>query len=136
MNKRVFCLVAVISMALCLCAKASAQNDTYDVFIPISKYIRQGDADKLSAWFSDNLEISVFSESNETSRAQAKQIMKSFFETYTPRTFDIEHTAGRSTMKYALGMLKAGGEVFEVTIFVSIKDNTYRIQQLKIQKAE
>ena len=64
MNKRVFCLVAVISMALCLCAKASAQNDTYDVFIPISKYIRQGDADKLSAWFSDNLEISVFSESN------------------------------------------------------------------------
>jgi len=128
--------VAVISMALCLCAKASAQNDTYDVFIPISKYIRQGDADKLSAWFSDNLEISVFSESNETSRAQAKQIMKSFFETYTPRTFDIEHTAGRSTMKYALGMLKAGGEVFEVTIFVSIKDNTYRIQQLKIQKAE
>ena len=123
-------------MALCLCAKASAQNDTYDVFIPISKYIRQGNADKLSAWFSDNLEISVFSESNETSRAQAKQIMKSFFETYTPRTFDIEHTAGRSTMKFALGMLKAGGEVFEVTIFVSIKDNTYRIQQLKIQKAE
>ena len=123
-------------MALCLCAKASAQNETYDVFIPISKYIRQGNADKLSAWFSDNLEISVFSESNETSRAQAKQIMKSFFETYTPRTFDIEHTAGRSTMKYALGMLKAGGEVFEVTIFVSIKDNTYRIQQLKIQKAE
>lgn len=128
--------MAVILMALCLCAKASAQNDTYDVFIPISKYIRQGNADKLSAWFSDNLEISVFSESNETSRAQAKQIMKSFFETYTPRTFDIEHTAGRSTMKYALGMLKAGGEVFEVTIFVSIKDNTYRIQQLKIQKAE
>ena len=123
-------------MALCLCAKASAQNDTYDVFIPISKYIRQGNADKLSAWFSDNLEISVFSESNETSRAQAKQIMKSFFETYTPRTFDIEHTAGRSTMKYALGMLKAGGEVFDVTIFVSIKDNTYRIQQLKIQTAE
>ena len=123
-------------MALCLCAKASAQNDTYDVFIPISKYIRQGNDYKLSAWFSDNLEISVFSESNETSRAQAKQIMKSFFETYTPRTFDIEHTAGRSTMKYALGMLKAGGEVFEVTIFVSIKDNTYRIQQLKIRKVE
>jgi len=106
------------------------------MFIPISKYIRQGDAEKLSAWFSDNLEISVFSESNETSRAQARQIMKSFFETYTPRTFDIEHTAGRSSMKYALGMLNAGGEVFEVTIFVSIKDNTYQIQQLKIQKVK
>ena len=119
-----------------MCSESRAQSNTYDVFIPISKYIRQGDAEKLSAWFSDNLEISVFSESNETSRAQARQIMKSFFENYTPRTFDIEHTAGRSTMKYALGTLNAGGEVFEVTIFVSIKNDTYRIQQLKIRKVE
>ena len=128
--------LTILSALLLTATVLSAQDKGYDVFVPIGKYIAQGDAASLSAWFSDNLEISVFSESNETSRAQAKQIMKSFFETYTPRTFDIEHTAGRSTMKYALGMLKAGGEVFEVTIFVSIKDNTYRIQQLKIQKAE
>jgi hypothetical protein len=62
--------------------------------------------------------------------------MKSFFSTYAPRSFDITHTAGQSNMKYALGTLNAGGQVFEVTIFVSNKKSDYRIQQLRIQKSE
>ena len=37
-------------------------------------------------------------------------------------------------MKYALGTLKAGGETFTVTIFLSFKVNTYRIQHLKIER--
>ena len=45
---------------------------------------------------------------------------------------EITHTAGRSNMKYAVGRLNAGGETFEVTIFVSYKQVTYKIQQLKI----
>ena len=55
----------------------SAQE--FDVFTPIAKYIRVGDADKLSAWFADNLEIVVISQTNDSSRNQARQIMKSFF---------------------------------------------------------
>ena len=131
-------IVLAAALAFCLGATASAQNRTegYDVFIPIAKYIRQGDADKLSAWFADNLEITVFSNTNDSSRNQARQIVRSFFDSYTPSTFQIEHTAGRSNMKYALGHLKAGGEIFEVTIFVSIKDQTYKIQQLKIAKSD
>ena len=132
-------IVIIAAVLLCMGMSARAQNrtDSYDVFIPIAKYIRQGDADKLSAWFADNLEITVFSNTNDSSRNQARQILKSFFDTYTPNAFDIEHTAGRSSMKFALGRLKAGGEVFEVTIFVSIKgEETYKIQQLKIAKSE
>lgn len=118
------------------CFGYSAQADEYDVFIPIAKYIRLGDAEKLSAWFDDNLEISILSNTSDSSKNQAKQIVKAFFETYSPRGFDITHTAGRSNMKYALGRLSAGGETFEVTIFVSFKGDSYKIQQLKIQKEE
>ena len=117
-------------------AKVSAQDTSYDVFNPIAKYIAMGDADKLSAWFSDNLEVSIFSNSNDSSCNQARQIMKSFFKSYTPRSFEINHKAGRSNMKYALGTLNAGGELFTVTIFVSYKDSTYRIQHLKIERVD
>ena len=110
----------------------SAQE--FDVFTPIAKYIRVGDADKLSAWFADNLEITVISTSNDSSRNQARQILKSFFDSYTPRSFEITHRAGRSNMKYALGTLNAGGEMFMVTIFVSYNKSGYRIQQLKIER--
>ena len=104
------------------------------MFNPISKYIAKGDAEKLSAWFSDNLEVTIFSTSNDSSRNQARQIMRTFFRSYTPRSFEITHKAGRANMKYALGTLNAGGELFVVTIFVNYKDQEYRIQHLKIER--
>lgn len=123
-------------LAFCIGFSASAQNRAYDVFVPIAKYMKKGDADRLSAWFADNLEITILSTTNDSSRNQARQIMKSFFNSYTPRSFTIDHKAGRSNMKYALGSLSAGGEMFIVTIFVSCKDDRYKIQQLKIERIE
>ena len=58
----------------------------FDVFVPISKYFSQGDADKLSSWFADNLEITIISRTSDSSKSQARQMMKSFFENYTPRS--------------------------------------------------
>lgn len=126
-----------IFFALCAmlaCTSVEAGADSYDVFVPIGKYIGQGDAEKLSAWFADNLEISIMSTTNDSSKNQAKQILKAFFDTHTPRSFDISHTASRSNSKYALGYLNAGGEVYVVTIFVSNCKDSYKIQQLKIDR--
>ena len=123
-------------MALFSVCDIKAQENGYDVFNPISKYFSKGDADRLSAWFSDNLEITIFSNSNDSSRNQAKQILKSFFNSYTPRSFEITHRAGRSNMKYALGHLSAGGEVFLVTIFVNYNESGYKIQHIKIEQMD
>ena len=135
MNKYLISVIFAIA-AIFSGSKVSAQDTSYDVFNPIAKYIALGDADKLSAWFSDNLEVSIFSNSNDSSCSQARQIIKSFFKSYTPRSFEITHKAGRSNMKYALGTLNAGGELFTVTIFVSYKDSDYRIQHLKIERLD
>ena len=128
---------AIVALtAMFVGVNASAQDTSYDVFNPIAKYMALGDADKLSAWFSDNLEVSIFSNSSDSSCNQARQIMKSFFKSYTPRSFEITHKAGRSNMKYALGTLNAGGELFTVTIFVNYNDSDYRIQHLKIERLD
>ena len=113
---------------------ARPQTADYDVFIPIAKYLAQGNAEALSAWFADNLDMTVLSKGGNSSRSQARQILKTFFEGYTPRDFQITYTAGRANMKYALGTLNAGGENFLVTIFVSSKGDTYTIQQMKIER--
>ena len=120
--------------ALLFCVTAFSARDGYDVFVPIAKYIGQGDADKLSAWFADNLERTVMSMTRDSSRNQAKQILKNFFDNHTPRSFEIIHMASRSNSKYALGQLNAGGEVFIVTIFVSSSKDSFKIQQLKIER--
>ena len=125
-----------LSLALLIGVAASAQNKGYDVFVPIAKYLGNGDTEKLSAWFADNLEVAILSSTNNSSRNQAIQIMKSFFNSYTPRSFDITHKAGRSNMKYALATLTAGGEMFVVTIFVNYNSTNYEIQQIKIERLE
>lgn len=132
MRIRAKLFLALAALMLCLTAKAA--GDSYDVFVPISKYLSSGDAESLSAWFSDNLEISIMSSTNNSSKNQAKQILKTFFSSHTPRSFEINHTASRSNTKYALGYLNAGGELFEVTIFVSKSKDRYVIQQLKIDR--
>ena len=126
----------LLAAAMLIPIGSKAQDKAYDVFTPIAKYMAQGDAERLSAWFSDNLEVTIFSTSNDSSRSQALQILKSFFKSYTPRSFDISHRAGRSNMKYALGTLNAGGEMFLVTIFVNLKNEGYRIQQIKIERLD
>ena len=126
---------AILLVLAAFPGRLAAQPSGYDVFSPISKYIAQGNSEALAAWFDDNLEISVISRESSASRAQAKQIVKAFFESYSPKSFDIMHTAGRTNMKYALGNLNAGGEDFQVTVFVCSKGDKYRIQQLKIEQA-
>lgn len=111
-----------------------AQSHNNDVFTPIGKYIVKGDAECLSAWFDDNLEISVSSTESNASRSQAKHIVRTFFQKHTPHSFSITHAAEKANMKYALGTLNAGGETFSVTIFLREKDESYRIQQFKIER--
>ena len=119
---------------------AQQQSGSYDVFVPISKYISQGNTDALSAWFADNLDIIVLSKGGNSSKNQAKLLVNSFFNTHTPRSFEITYTAGRGGMKYALGNLSAGGETFMVTIFVNCKTDGKcsgnRIQQFKIERVQ
>lgn len=126
----------LVFAALLTGLSARAQSADYDVFVPISKYISQGNTDALAAWFSDNLDVTVLSKGGNSSRNQAKQIVSGFFEAHTPRSFQVTYTAGRANMKYALGNLSAGGETYLVTIFVSSKGEAYRIQQLKIERVQ
>ncbi len=121
---------------LCTSLGLQAQSGSYDVFVPISKYITQGNADALSAWFSDNLDITILSKGGNSSKVQAKQILNSFFNSHTPRSFEVTYTAGRANMKYALGNLNAGGESYLVTIFVYCNENKNQIQQFKIERVQ
>lgn len=128
---KILVLSALLLLPKLILAQSSHNND---VFTPIGKYIVKGDAECLSAWFDENLEISVSSKESNASRSQAKHIVKNFFEQHTPQAFSITHSAEKSNMKYALGTLDAGGETFSVTIFLREKGESYRIQQFKIER--
>lgn len=112
-------------------------DPSYDVFVPLAKYIATADVESLSAWFAPALEVVILGKSSDCSKNQAKQILKAFFKRYTPRTYEIQHQAGRENMKYACGTLNASGEYFIVTIFVCyLPDTGFQIQQIKIDRLD
>ncbi|MCF0175019.1 MAG: DUF4783 domain-containing protein [Bacteroidales bacterium] len=118
-------------------APSRAQQLTSDdVLTPISKYIAKGDAQKLSAWFSSSIEVGIFKNDAPTSKAQARQIMKTFFKNYPPRSFEFIHKASKGNGKYAIGTLNAGGENFTITIFTAYNEKygDFRIQQISISR--
>ncbi|MEN6618977.1 MAG: DUF4783 domain-containing protein [Rikenellaceae bacterium] len=126
-----FSLVASLVAFSSLSARTNSEQD---VFVPIAKYIQNGDSEKLSAWFAPNLEIDILGTVNVCSKAQAKQIIKEFFSNYSPKSFIIAYRSGKAPMKYAIGNLNAGGNNFRVTLFVKTQDDGNFIQQLRIEK--
>ena len=92
----------------------------------------RGDAEALSQWFDDNLEMSIFMDSNIASKVQAKQIMKAFFKDNEPKSFRIDNTIERANLKYFLADLDSGAHRFNVVIFLSGRKDSYLIQQIKI----
>lgn len=125
---------SVLFFAVMCTAFSSVSAQDQDVFVPIGKYIQQGDSEKLSAWFASNLELDILGNVNACSKVQATQIMKDFFVNYTPKSFSIMHKSGKAPMKYAVGSLSAGGEKFRITLFVKTQESGNQIQQLRIER--
>ena len=111
------------------------QDGGFSVFSSITKYLALGDAVSLSSWFADNLDVTVLSSNRNCSRKQAQEILRNFFEANTPRSFQVTHKASESNKKYIIGLLNAGGELFQVTIYATASaGDTYKIQQLNIAR--
>lgn len=123
-------LVTYLFLATIFITTAKAQ----DVFAPISKYIQNGDSERLSAWFAPNLEIDIMGNSSVCSKQQAKQIIRDFFNEFSPKSFDIVHKSGKAPMNYAIGNLSAGGNKFRVTLFVKTQKEGNFIQQMRIER--
>ncbi|MBO6097214.1 MAG: DUF4783 domain-containing protein [Bacteroidales bacterium] len=146
MNHYLHTVCAAIALLLCLEAGAQSQFMTststrtqpqgeFSVFSSITKYLAAGDEAALSSWFADNLDVTVLSTSRNCSKKQAREILRSFFASNTPRSFQVSHRASEANKKYLIGLLNAGGELFQVTIYAtSTGQETYRIQQLSISR--
>lgn len=116
-------------------ARAQQPQGEFSVFSSITKYLAAGDETSLSSWFADNLDVTVLSTSRNCSKKQAREILRNFFASNTPRSFEVTHKASEANKKYLIGQLNAGGELFQVTIYAtSSGQETYKIQQLNISR--
>ena len=134
MKKYLFLGVLIFANFSIVCGFAPEVQQSQDVFVPLEKYIAKGDAEALSAWFTTSLEIDILGRNSISSKQQAKQILKDFFNENTPKSFSFSYRSGKIPIKYAVGSLNAGGNKFRVTIFVKTTADGNYIEQIRIEK--
>jgi uncharacterized protein DUF4783 len=102
----------------------------------ISKAISNGDADALSQYFDDKVEVSIFDNENLYDKAQAKKALQGFFVKNKPESYTQVHdgTSKGAGSKYTIGNLKANGKVFRVYVYMKVVGDNYTIQEISISE--
>lgn len=105
-------------------------------FDGIAKAINSKDAAALSNFFDAQVEITTPDEDDVFSKADAANVMKSFFSKYNVTVFKLQHkgTSKGKASEYAIGDMTASGKRFRVFIYISEIGGKTVIQQIQFEQ--
>lgn len=106
-----------------------------DPYEDIANAIRSGDAKSVSRFFSSSVDLTLISQEDVYSKAQAEQILKDFFNKNTPRSFSIIHRGeSKDGSKYAIGNLTTSNGNYRVYYYFKVAGGNVNIQELRFMK--
>src|ERR1700749_5025093 len=83
--------------------------------------LKAGNAERLSAFFDNTVEITTPDKSNNYSKSQATVIVKDFFNINGVKDFEVVHKGENDGSQYCIGTLKTKAGDFRTTIFMKQK---------------
>lgn len=104
-----------------------------DIFEDIGSSIRSGDANSISKFFGNSVDLTIINQEEMYSKAQAEQMLKDFFSKNTPVSFAIIHKGvSKEGSKYAIGTLTTSqGTTYRTYFYIKQSGNNYYIQELR-----
>lgn len=103
----------------------------------ITRALSAGDASQLGQYFDQSVELAILDDEDIYSRAQATEMVRKFFATYSPKGFSQVHqgTSKGSEAQYCIGNLTAAnGAVFRVYIYMKVENGNFLIQELRFDR--
>ena len=101
---------------------------------PVVKAFQQGNIDILSEFFNIRLQINISDQEYMCSKAQAKEIMREFFNNNKPASFSIIFEGGKEDSNFSIGNLVTNNGNYRVNVFFRKFDGVYLIHLLRIEK--
>jgi len=126
----------IVVILLIIFSVTISQSKSKIVPLDIKIAFKVGNAEELSEYFNDNIELIVLDKEDYYSKSQAKNIMSSFFKNNLPLSFSIIHEGGKDNgTSFAIGKLSTmGGGKFRVSLLFKKRNNKLFLHQLKIEK--
>ena len=102
----------------------------------ISNALSAGDADALSKYFADNVEVSIQDNEQVLVKAKATETVRGFFNSNKPKSFSQVHkgTSRENSDQYCIGNLAANNGSYRVYIYLKTTANSVVIQEIRFDK--
>ena len=97
--------------------------------------LKSGNAQELTKYIHDNVEISLPDKSDNYSRAQALMVLKDFFNSNGVTGFEVQFKGENGSGQYCIGNLKTKSGVYRTTVFMKSKDNKQVIKEIRFKSS-
>lgn len=98
--------------------------------------MKSGNANQLSKYFDDRVDISLPSKSDNYSKTQAEMILKDFFSSNEVRNFQVKHKGENNGAQFCIGLLQTRNGNFRTKLYMKQKGERQVLQEIGFQLAD
>lgn len=107
-----------------------------DYLKTISIAFREGNAQKVSAYFDKTVDLTFSDETNSYSKKQAEQILHKFFSKIEPKEFTNQRVGDSkyNNTRFCIGTLYSSKGDYKVYMFFLNRNGNYYLKELRFEK--
>jgi hypothetical protein len=121
-----------ISILLCAVMFLSSFTKTQDLNDVINA-IKAGNANSVSKFFDNTVEISLSGKSNNYSKSQAEAVLRDFFTSNLVKSFSIVHQGESGGSQFCIGTLVTNHGTYRTTVNLKQKGEKRMLQEIKFE---
>lgn len=98
--------------------------------------MRSGDANQLSRYFDDRVDISLPGKNDNYSKSQGELILKDFFLNNDVRDFQVKHKGENNGSQFCFGVLQTRNGNYRTKLYMKQKGDKQVLQEIGFQRVE
>lgn len=95
--------------------------------------LRAGNANELSKYLDENVELTMPVKSNSYSKAQAQVILRDFFTNNGVKGFELKHKGDSPGGQYCIGTLNTKSGQYRAHVFMKARGNKDVVKEIRFQ---
>lgn len=99
----------------------------------VQSSLRTGNADKLSAWFDNNVTVTLPGTSDLYGKNAAASLLRDFFNSSGVKGFEAVHKGDNNNAQFIIGRVQTKKGPLRVTVFIKPKGDKQVVQEIKFE---
>ncbi len=103
-------------------------------FTQIVNALKSGDANEVSKYLDNTVEIPLSESTTSYSKNQAQLVLRTFFDNNPVKDFKVIHESENAGSQYCIGNLTTANGLFRTTVYMKQKGDKQLVQEMRFEK--